>query len=296
MCALLKSHLRLSAPCSQRCWHHHSNLHYHKRHNHFHHNLQHKIIKVNVNVESIQKVFTTVQNQILSLRDDEVEGLPDLLDWNELQQSRLSSHHGCSMPSNWQCTECMAWSWISRFVQIVWQALEFFQWQATKAVKKESRQEAVPLSAEEKVEDAPGECLVATLEKFKGKSPSLAIPQSMCPAVERRADQVRQRLRDTDPMSLRMAKFQSVIGRAEEQLLKKTAAAEEASATASKRSHAGTSWWRTCACFPRKWQTRAEASGRGLRGWMPLVDRNSSTGDYWDHLEPKESASSFRRW
>ena len=175
-----------------------------------------------MNVESIQKVFATVQNEILSLRDDEVEGLPDFFDWNELQQSRLLSHHGSSMPSNWQCTEFMAWSWNSRSVcRQCGRHWNSSNGKPTKAVKKESRQEAAPLSAEEQVMDAPRERLVATL-KLKGKSASLAIPQSTRAAVERRADQIRQRLREMDPMSLRMAVAQrNSFG-------KGTAAAEQA--------------------------------------------------------------------
>ena len=69
------------------------------------------------------------------------------------------------------------------------------------------------------------------------------------------------------------------------------------SASASKRRCAGTS----CACFPRKWQTRAEASGQTL--WTRAritrmggvggiaVRRLWTTGDHWGHREPQESAS-----
>ena len=95
-------------------------------------------------------------------------------------------------------------------------------------VKNVSQQEAAPLSAEELVEDAPRERVVATRREIKGKSASLATPQSTRAAVERRADQVRQRLREIDPMSLGTAKVQSAIGREEEQHKKKKAAAEQA--------------------------------------------------------------------
>ena len=76
--------------------------------------------------------------------------------------------------------------------QTVWKALELqvelSNGKSRKAVKRENRLEAAPLTAEEQLEDAPRERLVATLKELKGKSASLAIPQSMRAAVERRAD------------------------------------------------------------------------------------------------------------
>ena len=153
-----------------------------------------------------------------------------------LQQARQLSHHGSSMPSNhsnWQCATWKAWSWSSR--SVCRQCGKHWNSRANspngkskKAVKRENRPEAAPLVAEEQLEDAPRERLVPILKELKGKSASLAIPQPMRDVVERSADQVRQRLRELDLMSLRMAKVQAAIGRAEEELRKKAAAAEQA--------------------------------------------------------------------
>ena len=187
------------------------------------------------------------------------------------------------MPSqSWQCAECKAWSWNSRALcGHSGKHWNFSKGRPKKMVKKVSQQEAAPLSAEELVEDAPRERVVATRREIKGKSASLATPQSTRAAVERRADQVRQRLREIDPMSLGTAKVQSAIGREEEQHKKKNGGSR------------ASRWWRTCACFPRKRQTRVEDSmdqREDYDGWG-WWHRRSSTGDYWGHREPQESAS-----
>ena len=151
------------------------------------------------------------------------------------------------------------------------------------------------MTAEEQLEDAPQERLGATLKELKGKSASLAIPQSMRAAVERRADQVRQRLRELDPMSLPMPKVQSAIGRAEEQLRKKTVAAEQA-----ERDRQQAQQRRDQLVEDMRVLSDEMANQRGV-AWVDPMDQgedyedgdgwcwwhgNSSTGDYWDHQEP----------
>ena len=117
--------------------------------------------------------------------------------------------------------------------------------------------------------------------------------------MERRADQVRQRLREVDPMSLRMAKVQSATGRAEEQLRKKTVAAEQA-----ERDRQQAQQRRDQLVEDMRVLSEEMADQRGV-DWADPMDQgedyeagdgwrwwygNSSAGDYWDHQEPQEEA------
>ena len=59
-----------------------------------------------------------------------------------------------------------------------------------------------------------------------------------------------------------------------------------------RRICAGTSWWRTCACFPRKGQTRAEVSGQWKTVWTSArITRMGGVGGsavvHWGHREPR---------
>ena len=106
-------------------------------------------------------------------------------------------------------------------------------------------------------------------------------------AVERRADRARQRLREMDSISLRMIKVQSSIGRAEEQLQTKTAAAEQAE---RERQQAQLRRDQLVEDMRLLSEERADQSG-GVWTVEDSVDLVASQFVHWGHREPQESAS-----